>query len=153
VSGVGFLKLAGMLSAIIGVFHLVIIFVGAPAYRYFGAGEKMAQLAERGSMIPTLVTLGLTVLFAVWSAYAFAGGGIIPRLPLQRFVLVAVGVVYTLRGILVGPQLVWFFSGYRAQVPPRQLFFSLVALLSGLAYLAGTRQAWGQLGQPGSRPG
>jgi hypothetical protein len=103
---VNLLKLAGLSSACVAVFHLVVVFVGAPAYRYFGAGERMAQLAEQGSPVPALVTVGLTLVFVVWALYAFSGAGLVRRLSLLRTSLIAIGLVYALRGLLLGPQLV-----------------------------------------------
>jgi hypothetical protein len=146
------LKLAGVSSAGVALLHVLILFVGAPAYRYFGAGEKMARLAERGYPTPALITAGLTALFIVWAAYAFSGAGLLRPLPLLRPALITIGVVYTLRGLLLGPQMVWFFSGHEAAVPPRQLAFSAAALLTGLAYLVGTQRAWDRLGQRSMRP-
>jgi hypothetical protein len=109
------------------------------------AGVSSASLAERGSPTPGLITAGLTLLFAVWAAYAFSGAGTIRRIPLLRTGLITIGVIYTLRGLLIGPQVAWFLSGYRAAIPPRQLVFSAVALFTGLAHLVGTRQAWDYL--------
>jgi len=129
-------------SAFIAALHVVIIFVGARAYRYFGAGEPMARLDEQGSLVPAIVTAFLTLVFTVWAAYALSGAGLLRRLPLLRTGLIVIGVLYTARGILLEPQAVWFLSGYREAVPPRQLVFSAVSLLTGLAYLAGTRAAW-----------
>jgi hypothetical protein len=146
------LKVAGVLSAAVAVLHVLIIFGGGPAYRYFGAGERMARLAERGAVTPSLITLGLTLMFGVWAAYAFSGAGLLGRLPLLRTGLVTIGMIYTLRGLLLGPQLVWFFSGQRAAVPPRQLAFSAAALITGLAYLVGVQRAWARLGHPWERP-
>ena len=143
------LKIGGASSAFIAALHLAIIFVGAPAYRYFGAGEQMARLDETGSLGPALVTAGLTVVFALWAAYAFSGAGLLRRLPLLRTGLVVIGAIYTARGLLFGPQLVWFLSGFRDAVPPRQLVFSAVSLLTGLCYLAGARQQWERL-RPGA---
>ncbi|MBE2200492.1 MAG: hypothetical protein IAE79_17890 [Anaerolinea sp.] len=37
------LTLGGVFSIGIAILHIAIIFGGAPAYRYFGAGEEMAQ--------------------------------------------------------------------------------------------------------------
>ena len=134
--------MAAASSAFIAVLHVVIIVMGAPAYRYFGAGERMARLDEQGSLVPAIVTAFLTLVFAVWAAYGLSGAGLLRRLPLMRTGLIVIGVLYTARGILLGPQAVWFLSGYRDAVPPRQLVFSAVSLLTGLAYLAGTREAW-----------
>jgi len=140
-----FLRLAGASSGIIALFHVAIALVGAPAYRYFGAGERMARLAEQGSALPALATLGIAVVFAIWSAYGFTGSRHLRWLPYPRLVLTAVGGVYALRGLVLLPQVVWFFSGHSADVPLRHLFFSLAALLIGLVYLAGVKQAWQQL--------
>ena len=145
------LEVAGVLSAGVALLHMLIIAVGGPAYRYFGAGERMARMAEQGSATPGLITFGLTLLFAVWAAYAFSGAGLLRRLPLLRTGLITIGLVYTLRGVLLGPQLVWFFSGHRADVPPRQLAFSAAALVTGLAYLVGTHRAWARLGSGTSK--
>jgi len=144
------LILAGLLTSIVAVAHVGIIWVGGPAYRYFGAGEEMARLAEQGSLRPGLITAGLTILFAVWAMYAFSGAGVLRRLPLLRTGLVFIGTLYVLRGILVGPQLVWRLSGYSAAVPIRQLFFSSVSLIIGLAYLIGTHQSWDRLKRVGA---
>jgi hypothetical protein len=147
---VSLLKIAGVSSTGVAALHVLIIFWGAPGYRYFGAGERMARLAGQGSPVPGLVTAGLAVMFAVWAAYAFSGAGVIGRLPFLRPGLVAIGVVYTLRGLLVGPQLVWFFSGFRSAVPVRQMVFSTAALLTGLAYLIGAHLGWAALAARGS---
>ena len=141
----GLLKLAGLSSASVAALHVAVIFLGGPAYRFFGAGERMARLADQGSPTPSLITSALVLVFGVWAAYAFSGAGLIRRLPLLRTALIAIGVVYTLRGLLLGPQAVWYFSGYRAEVPLRQLVFSAAALLTGLAYLCGTQRAWSKL--------
>ncbi len=144
--GLALLNLAGALSSGVAALHLVIILLGAPAYRYFGAGERMARLAELGSWRPATITFGLTMIFAVWAAYAFSGAGVCRPLPWLRAGLIGIGTVYTLRGLVLGPQLVWYFSGCRDAVPLRHLAFSAAALLIGLTYLIGTKNACSQLG-------
>jgi len=148
---VGLLELAGLSSACLAVLHLHIVLVGAPAYRYFGAGERMARLSEQGSLAPALATLGLALVFAAWAAYAFSGAGLLRRLPFLKTGLLVIGLVYTMRGVLLGPQVVWFLSGHRAAVPPRQLLFSGAALLIGIAYLGGVLASGGPAGPAGDR--
>ena len=58
-----FLIIAGSLSAIAAILHLGCIYFGAPWYRFFGAGEQMAILAEQGSVQPTLITSGIFLFF------------------------------------------------------------------------------------------
>jgi hypothetical protein len=141
------LKVAGVLSSFVAGLHVFVIFRGGAAYRYFGAGERMAHLAEQGSPVPTLVTAGLALVFATWAAYAFSGAGMLPRAPYLRLGLVLIGSIYVMRGVLLGPQLLWWFEGYRNAVPVRQLVFSLAALVTGTVYLEGTRAAWAKLGR------
>ena len=58
----------GILSAAASGLHIAIIFAGAPWYRFFGAGERMAKLAEAGSWRPAVVTAGIAFILLVWSA-------------------------------------------------------------------------------------
>lgn len=128
----------GVLSAIASALHIAVI-VGGPAwYRFFGAGEGMARMAERGSLTPTLITLGIASVLAVWSAYAFSGAGLIPRLPLIRTALVLISAVYLLRGLVLIPAFVVNPGG----VTPFVLWSSIIVLVYGIAYAAGTWKAW-----------
>jgi hypothetical protein len=144
------LTLAGWLSAAVAALHVVIIFLGAPAYRYFGAGEDMARQAEAGSAMPAVLTLALATIFAAFALYAFAGAGRLRRPPLLRTGLVAIAAIYTLRGLALIPELVQLARG-SAAVLPRQLVFSAVSLTIGLLYLAGTALLWPRLRPARSR--
>lgn len=114
--------------------HLAIIFVGASAYRYFGAAD-LAPLAEQGSAMPALITSLLVILFAVWGAYALSGAGVLRPLPLLRVALVLIAAIYTLRGLAVIPELIQMARGGLAE--PRMAVFSAVSLAIGVLYIAG----------------
>lgn len=138
------LKLGGVLSFATALLHLAIIFIGASAYRYFGAGEDMAKATESGSMFPAVLTLFLVAIFAIWGFYALSGAGVIRRLPFLKIALILIGAVYTLRGVAVFQQSFQLATG-SAEVAPRQVVFSLVSLVIGLAYLVGTIMNWRSL--------
>jgi|CXWL01.1.fsa_nt_gi hypothetical protein len=146
--GKQWLILGGSLSIAIALLHIAIIFGGAPAYRYFGAGEEMAERAAAGSALPALLTLILAVIFTVWGLYAFSGAGLIRHLPLLRLGLAVIAGIYTLRGIGVVPQLFWMIVSPQA-VAPQEVVFSLASLFVGIAYLVGTISIWKRL--PASR--
>ena len=133
----------GVLSALASLLHLAVIVGGPSWYRFFGAGEDMARLAERGSVAPTLVTIGIASVLAVWAAYAFSGAGLIARLPLIRTALVLISAVYLLRGLILIPVLVANPGG----VQPFVLWSSLIVLVYGVAYAVGTWIAWPALSQ------
>lgn len=135
---------AGLLSAAIAVLHVIIIFVGAPAYRYFGAGEEMARRAEAGSAFPALLTAVVTLFFAAFAFYGLAGAAVAPRPPLLRTGLIVIGVIYALRGLLLAPQLV-AYSSNAPHLAQKDLVFSAVSLVIGLLFLFGTWHAWPNL--------
>ena len=135
------LIVGGLLSLAASLLHIGCIIGGPDWYRFFGAGEQMATMAEQGSMTPTLLTLGIAVILAIWAAYAFSGAGLLPRLPLLRTGLVTISAIYLLRGLALIPALII----NRGNVMPFVLWSSLIVLVYGLAYAIGTWQAWPNL--------
>ncbi len=134
----------GTLSAIAALLHVAIIFGGPDWYRFFGAGEGMARAAERGSAQPAIITLGIAAVLLVWSAYAFAGAGVIRRLPLLRTALVAISAAYLARALVPMPMLL-----FRPElIDPFVLWSSAIVLVYGLAYAVGTWAAWPRLTPP-----
>jgi hypothetical protein len=133
-----FLFIGAMLSAIASALHVGCIIFGAPWYRFFGAGEKMARLAEAGSAFPTLVTAVIAAVLLICSAYALSGAGVLPRLPFLRVVLCAFTLVYLLRGFL--------FFAFIPLFPGNSLTFwfcsGAICAVIGLTHLIGIYQKW-----------
>lgn len=128
----------GVLSALASALHLAVIAGGPDWYRFFGAGEAMAKAAERGSMMPVVVTLGIATLLAVWAAYAWSGAGLMRRLPLLRTALVVISAIYLARGLLILPiALTVPYAGGEFDY-----WSSLVVLAYGLVHAIGTWRAW-----------
>lgn len=57
----------------------------------------MARQAERGDIMPTIITSAIATMLAIWSLYAFSGAGLLPPLPGLHFGLVAITAIYLLR--------------------------------------------------------
>ena len=132
------LTLAGALSAIAAGLHVAIIAGGPEWYRFFGAGEGMARMAEQGLLQPTLITLGIAGVLGAWAAYAFSGAGLIPRLPLLRTALVLISAVYLLRAAMLPLMLI----AQPRQVGAFLVWSSAIVLVYGLAYAIGTARGW-----------
>ena len=134
----------GVLSLAAALLHVAVIVGGPDWYRFFGAGEAMARADERGSWTPALLTLGIATILAIWAAYAFAGAGLIRKLPLIRTALVAISAVYLARGLLIlDPSLL-----RRPDLTSNFMFWSsMIVLIYGLAYAVGTWRAWPYLSQ------
>ena len=135
------LALAAALSAIAGLLHLGCIVFGAPWYRFLGAGEGMARLADAGHWYPTAMAAAIAAMLFAWSLYALSGAGVIRRLPLLKPALCLITAVYIGRGI--------GFVLIMPAFPGNSLAFWLVSsgvcLAIGLVHLAGLRQVWSRL--------
>ena len=139
--GRNWLIVGGALSALAALLHLAVIVGGPDWYRFFGAGEGMARMAERGSLYPAAITCGIALVLAIWALYAFSGAGLIRRLPLLRTGLVAISTIYLLRGLVPLPMLAIDPAAIDAFV----IWSSLIVLVYGLSYAIGTWRAWSRL--------
>jgi hypothetical protein len=95
----------------------------------------MARMAEKGSSIPALVTLGIALVFAGFGWYGLAGANLVPGLPFQTTVLWGIGAIYTLRGLALLVELAMLWRGQT--LPAQNPWFSLASLLIGLVHLWG----------------
>ncbi len=137
----GWLVAAAVLSGVAALLHVAIVFGGAPWYRYFGAGERMAAAADAGRAYPTLVTLGIAAVLALWAAYALAGAGLLAGVPLLKWGLAAITAIYLVRGLAIVPVLVFA----RAQATPFLVWSSIICIGYGVVHLVGMVQVWNQL--------
>lgn len=131
----------GWLSVVASLIHVAAIIGGPEWYRFFGAGEEIAQAAERGEWGPPIMTLGIATVLALWAAYAFSGAGKFRRLILLRTGLVVISAIYLLRGLVLVPALA--MNG--TSIEPFVFWSSLVVLVYGLTYAVGTWLAWPNL--------
>ncbi|TFW03288.1 hypothetical protein E4K72_12655 [Oxalobacteraceae bacterium OM1] len=135
------LLVGAALSAAAAAAHLACIAIGAPAYRFMGAGERMARGAAAGKLRPTLVTLAITGILLLWAAYALSGAGVIAPLPLTRAALIFISAIYLGRAVA--------FPLLKPAFPGNSTTFWLVSSSIcgglGLLYAYGTLSLWRSL--------
>lgn len=129
------------LSGLAAILHICIIFGGAPWYRFFGAGERMARAADRGNWQPTVITSGIAIVLFVWAAYALSGAGVSFTLPFTKAALIGITSAYMLRGLLFVPILM----AKRQKITKFAIWSSIICLGFGLTHLLGTLQVWHKL--------
>lgn len=127
------LAIAAGLSASAAVAHIFCVVIGPSAYRFMGAGEAMARAVEAGRLRPTIVTLAISAVLLVWAAYALSAAGFIDRLPLTKFVVLAIALVYLGRAFA--------FPLLRPAFPENSTRFWLVS--SGICLVIGALHAYG----------
>lgn len=137
------LIIGGVLSVVASLLHIAMI-VGGPAwYRFFGAGEGMAQLAESGSIYPAIITAIIAIVLALWGLYAFSGAEVIGRLPQLKLVLGIISMIYIVRGVFGIPIVIYLDHPYLNELEEKMtfmIFSSLISLGFGLFYLIGSMQ-------------
>lgn len=135
------LLIGGFLSLLASLLHIGVILGGPDWYRFFGAGEEMAKMAEKGSIYPTLITFGIASVLAIWAWFAFAGAGLAWKPPLLRTGLVIISAIYLLRGLVLLPMAVFIPE----KINSFAIWSSLIVLAYGLFYGMGTWKAWSSL--------
>jgi len=93
------LILGAALSALAALAHLACIAIGAPAYRFMGAGERMARAAEARKLRPAIATFAISLILLIWSGYALSGAGLLGPLPFTRTALVLICAAYLGRAL------------------------------------------------------
>ncbi|RJP78388.1 MAG: hypothetical protein C4524_06650 [Candidatus Zixiibacteriota bacterium] len=125
------LLLGGIFSLALALFQAVISV--SPAWSvYFGAPASMAAQPLK------LLAAGwiAALFFALFGLYGLSAAGRFRRLPLLRWGILAIGLLYFLRGVMVFPQL-----GSEG-MPDRFIVYSAVSLAAGIIHLAGVAGAW-----------
>ena len=129
------LFMGGCLSLIASLLHLAIIVGGSEWYRFFGAGESMALMAEKGAWTPAIVTLFISAVLIVWALYAFSGAGVIRNLPFLKPILWGITTIYLLRGFMIIP--LYFIMP--KEINSFAVWSSTIVAIVGLVHL------WGML--------
>jgi hypothetical protein len=136
------LLIAGWMSVAASLLYIACIVGGPDWYRFFGAGEELALAAERGSLVPAVLTFGIAAILAVWALFAFGAAGIGWRLPLARTALIAISAVLLLRAAMAFVPAFW---------PPENqtsafiITTSAICFVMGACFAIGTWRAWPSL--------
>ncbi|MFM4805880.1 hypothetical protein [Aeromonas bivalvium] len=137
-----YLLTAAICCFAVALAHLGCIFFGSEWYRFFGAGEQMARMAEQGLWYPTIVTSIIVLVLLVWMLYGLSGAGVIKRLPLTKLALILIASIFLLRGVS--------FIGLIPMFPENSLTFWLISsgicLVIGSLFALGSWQQWSVLG-------
>jgi len=137
------LIIAGTFSILAAILHVGVVIGGPSWYRFFGAGESMAQLAEKGSLKPAFITLMIATVLILWGFYAWSAAGLLPKMPLLKLALSTITCIYLVRGIagIIAP-----FVTKHPQVTQNSIAFwiwsSVICLLIGLFHLMGIVAIW-----------
>ncbi len=131
----------GILSIIASLLHIAIIMGGAEWYRFFGAGEELASMAEQGSWYPGLITFGISIVLFTWGLCAFSGANLIRKLPFLKVSLVIISAIYLVRGIAIIPA--YFLQPNL--IDQFLIWSSAICVIYGLLYATGTVQVWSRL--------
>ena len=131
------LKIGAYLNFIIAAGHMVALFFLDTAFHYYGIDGIMGKIAEYGTLLPYLITVGLACVFVLSGLYALSAAGYIRKLPLLWTGVFCIAATYLLRAVWglfsMASDGVWDFKGLSAFA---------VSELVGLLYLMGGVKGW-----------
>ena len=139
------LIIAGILSTLAGFLHLGIIIGGPDWYRFFGAGEGMAQMAEKGMTYPAIAAASIALALFIWAAYAFSGAGVIRKLPLLKTGLITISIIFFIRSLFGIAFVNYVEHPYYNELAARPIFMwvtSAICLIYALLFAIGTFKRW-----------
>lgn len=138
------LLMAGGLNGIAALLHLACIFFGPSWYRFFGAGEHMARMSEKGLWEPTLITLFIFSVLVIWSLYALVGAGVklaLPfKLPFIRPILWTIFFVLLVRGIAGFLPALFSIEALNDRSTTFWIVSSMICLIFAMFHFLGLRQ-------------
>ena len=124
------LRLGAILHFIIAIGHIACLFFLEEAFKAYDILDVMTNMCFGQTWLLYALTIALALAFTVAGLYALSAVGDIKRLPLQRLVVIAIVVVYSIRATLGLGSLVWDFSWLK-------LFSSFTPALVAWCYLPG----------------
>ena len=127
------LRLGAILHFIIAIGHVACLFFLKEAFKAYDILDEMNSLCFGQTWLLYALTIALALAFTVAGLYALSASGDIKRLPLQRLVIIAIVVVYSIRAVLGLGSLFWDFSWLK-------FFSSLTPALVAWCYLPGIRR-------------
>ena len=131
--------LSGVLSFACALFQIIISFSPSLSL-YFGAPE--ALVTNIYALI--LVSFVVAGILSIFGLYAMSGAGYIRTLPWLKQMLVVISGIYTLRGLLLIPEVLVMIGVIQTSIPvaPRFVAFSAGSFLMGLFFITGTIGGW-----------
>jgi hypothetical protein len=136
--GSSLLIASGWMSIAASLLHIACIIGGPDWYRFFGAGEELAQMAEQGLWLPAILTFIIAAILAGWAAFAFSAAGKFIRLPLARTALFLISAVLILRAAMVFVPSLWAPE----QTMAFRVWTSAIVAVMGATFAFGTWRAW-----------
>lgn len=144
-----YLFITGLAASAGAVLHIAILFGGPDWYAFFGAPQRLVDMARAGNIRAPISCLVIAAFLALLAAYAFSGAGVIRRLPFLRLVLAAVAGVLILRGALFVPLILWR-PGALSGICECRSVDAFIIVTSVLCLAMGVGYALGALAAPGN---
>lgn len=126
------MRIGATLHFLIALGHLVCLFFLEEAFKAYGILQLMRKLCFGQEWLLYVLTVGLSIGFAIAGLYALSASGDIRRLPLQQWAIIAIVAIYTVRVVAGAGCLLVNFSSL-------QLFSTIVPALLVYCYVSGLK--------------
>ncbi len=135
------LVLGAVLPILGGLLHILIIFGGYYWHQYFHAPQFILESVSAGTWLAPIAGIIVASLFILSGLYALSAAGLVRRLPFLKLGLLVIGILFTVRGLLLFHLIYW----KPEVIDAFRVISGLIFLFSGLAFLVGTYFRWSKI--------
>ena len=128
---------AAAADLVLCMLHIAAIFIGHDAYVFLRAGRVMAEADANGENWPAILTFAVATAFLAWAIVTYWANTERRFAGLARKLVIAIGIIFVLRGCLIFFQLGGYTLASDGELPQiRDFVFSLAALGVGALHLS-----------------
>lgn len=127
------LKLGGYINIAIAIAHIVGLLWAEKMLEITGIGKEMAELAQKHSSLPYLMTIFVAIVFFIFGLYGLSADNKLRQLPFLKTVIFSIAGIYLFRGI---GELIFDLEKQQAN-QFLETTYSLIAVFVGFLFLIG----------------
>jgi len=131
------LRLGGYINILIAIGHIVGLIWAEQMFEVTGIGKEMNELAQIHSSLPYLLTIFVSIVFAIFGLYGLSADDKIRKLPFLKLGIFTIAGIYIFRGL--GEIIVDTIKETNSST---EMIYSIFALVIGLLFLIGGLKKW-----------
>lgn len=131
------LRLGGYINILIAIGHIVGLIWAEQMFEITGIGKEMNELAQMHSSLPYLLSIFVSIVFAIFGLYGLSADNRFRKLPLLKLGIFTIAGIYIFRGF--GEIIIHTIQRTNSSA---EMIYSIFALAIGLLFLFGGLKKW-----------
>lgn len=129
---IGMLRIGAVLQFLLAAGHFAALFFLDKAFRFYEIDGIMNEMASICVALPYLITVALVGCFSIAWLYSLSASGNVRKLPFEKFVIIAIFIVFAGRAIMGAISLFIHFQ-------TREIASTIIAAAIAFCYASATK--------------